>query len=204
MGKTPSGKYAKAARLSCSSTAELSRRHRRLESVMSRRPTRWRLAWISFDHLSGGRRRPIVVRPNWRKRWWNAIVEATGALAGMATTAAFIPQVYQIYATGDTSGLSLSMYTIFVSGVSCGLFMASQEGRLPDPRQHHHLLPRRLPLGRSSSISTDDVDSDEGLQTVTQAVRMLREPLLQSAERAACTATAPYLALSMWTSAAPA
>lgn len=56
------------------------------------------------------------VRP-WHLRLWNTIVESTGALAGICTTAAFIPQVYEIWVTGDTSGLSLSMYTIFVFGV---------------------------------------------------------------------------------------
>lgn len=48
---------------------------------------------------------------------WGRFVEAVGALAGVSTTAAFIPQVYEIYVTSDTSGLSLPMYIIFVSGV---------------------------------------------------------------------------------------
>ena len=50
-------------------------------------------------------------------RCWNNIVEMVGALAGICTTAAFIPQVYEISVSGDTSGLSPAMYTIFVSGV---------------------------------------------------------------------------------------
>ena len=53
----------------------------------------------------------------WYSRCWHTLVESTGALAGICTTAAFIPQVYEIWLTGDTSGLSLSMYSIFVFGV---------------------------------------------------------------------------------------
>jgi MtN3 and saliva related transmembrane protein len=62
----------------------------------------------------------VVVLPavqEQRARRWNAIVECAGAIAGCATTAAFIPQVVEIAATGDTSGLSLPMYCIFVFGV---------------------------------------------------------------------------------------
>ena len=53
----------------------------------------------------------------WRSKWWNTIVECAGAVAGAATTAAFIPQVVEVYMTGETDGLSLPMYCIFVSGV---------------------------------------------------------------------------------------
>lgn len=53
----------------------------------------------------------------WRAKWWNTIVECAGAVAGCCTTAAFIPQVVDVYVTGDTSGLSLPMYCIFVMGV---------------------------------------------------------------------------------------
>jgi MtN3 and saliva related transmembrane protein len=53
---------------------------------------------------------------------WNAFVEAVGAFAGMCTTAAFLPQVYDIWLSGDTSGLSLPMYIIFVTGVSMWIF----------------------------------------------------------------------------------
>jgi len=48
---------------------------------------------------------------------WGAFVESVGSLAGICTTAAFLPQVYAVHITGDTSGLSLPMYCIFVSGV---------------------------------------------------------------------------------------
>lgn len=56
-------------------------------------------------------------KQQWRSKWWNTIVEAAGALAGCCTTAAFIPQVVEVYVTGDTDGLSLPMYCIFVTGV---------------------------------------------------------------------------------------
>ena len=52
-----------------------------------------------------------------REKWWNTIVECAGAMAGCCTTAAFIPQVVEVAITGDTSGLSLPMYCIFVTGV---------------------------------------------------------------------------------------
>ena len=53
-----------------------------------------------------------------RQKYWNSIVEGVGALAGCCTTAAFIPQVVEVALTGDTSGLSLPMYSIFVTGVA--------------------------------------------------------------------------------------
>ena len=62
----------------------------------------------------------VVVRSSaqqFRTKWWNTIVECMGAMAGCCTTAAFIPQVVEVAITGDTSGLSLPMYCIFVSGV---------------------------------------------------------------------------------------
>ena len=45
------------------------------------------------------------------------LLETIGALAGLMTTAAFLPQVIEIKRTGDVSGLSLHMYIVFVSGV---------------------------------------------------------------------------------------
>ena len=46
-----------------------------------------------------------------------AFIESVGSLAGICTTAAFLPQVWAVHITGDTSGLSLPMYCIFVFGV---------------------------------------------------------------------------------------
>ena len=53
----------------------------------------------------------------WHKRCRNNLIESVGTLAGICTTAAFVPQVFEIWITGDTSGLSLPMYSIFVFGV---------------------------------------------------------------------------------------
>ena len=49
---------------------------------------------------------------------WPKIVELIGTLAGIMTTAAFLPQVFEIKRTGDVAGLSLHMYIVFVSGVA--------------------------------------------------------------------------------------
>ncbi|KOO25604.1 3 saliva-related transmembrane conserved region [Chrysochromulina tobinii] len=46
-----------------------------------------------------------------------AFIESVGSLAGICTTAAFLPQVWAVHITGDTSGLSRPMYCIFVFGV---------------------------------------------------------------------------------------
>jgi MtN3 and saliva related transmembrane protein len=43
--------------------------------------------------------------------------ETIGLLAGLCTTASFVPQVIRTLKTGDTSGISLYMYIIFLAGV---------------------------------------------------------------------------------------
>ena len=58
---------------------------------------------------------PVIIQPKSRTR--ATFIELVGSVAGACTTAAFLPQVYAVYMTGDTAGLSLSMYCIFVSGV---------------------------------------------------------------------------------------
>ena len=57
---------------------------------------------------------PSVNRPS---SFASTMVEMVGSAAGMCTTAAFLPQVWTVYQTGETDGLSLSMYCIFVGGV---------------------------------------------------------------------------------------
>ena len=44
-------------------------------------------------------------------------IELIGFLAAVLTTVAFIPQVYKVWQTKSVSGLSLTMYLIFFSGV---------------------------------------------------------------------------------------
>jgi len=40
-----------------------------------------------------------------------------GLLAGLLTTAAFVPQVLKVIKTNDTKSLSLSMYVVFTLGI---------------------------------------------------------------------------------------
>jgi MtN3 and saliva related transmembrane protein len=44
-------------------------------------------------------------------------VQAIGMVAAFLTTASFIPQAIQVIKTKDTSGISLTMYSMFVLGV---------------------------------------------------------------------------------------
>jgi hypothetical protein len=57
----------------------------------------------------------VAVVPQSRMR--STLIELVGSIAGACTTAAFLPQVYTVYTTGKTDGLSLPMYCIFVAGV---------------------------------------------------------------------------------------
>lgn len=40
-----------------------------------------------------------------------------GSLAAILTTVSFLPQVYKTWKSGDTSGISLLMYSLFVTGI---------------------------------------------------------------------------------------
>jgi len=51
---------------------------------------------------------------------FNAI-EIIGFLAAILTTAAFLPQVYKTWRTKDVSGLSLTMFLMFFTGVALWL-----------------------------------------------------------------------------------
>jgi MtN3 and saliva related transmembrane protein len=44
-----------------------------------------------------------------------------GTTAAVLTSIAFVPQVLKILKTRNTSGISLIMYALFVSGVACWL-----------------------------------------------------------------------------------
>jgi len=44
-------------------------------------------------------------------------LEIIGYLAAMLTTTAFVPQVWHSWKTRDLSGVSLSMYVLFTTGV---------------------------------------------------------------------------------------
>lgn len=47
--------------------------------------------------------------------------EYLGTAAAVLTSIAFVPQVLKILKTRNTSGISLIMYALFVSGVACWL-----------------------------------------------------------------------------------
>lgn len=44
-------------------------------------------------------------------------VTLIGTLAGICTTLAFVPQVWQVYKSRSAKDISLGMYAIFISGV---------------------------------------------------------------------------------------
>lgn len=44
-----------------------------------------------------------------------------GLLAALCTTISFVPQVIQILKTKETKGISLGMYIIFTTGITCWL-----------------------------------------------------------------------------------
>ncbi|OYY48892.1 MAG: hypothetical protein B7X98_00960 [Methylophilaceae bacterium 17-43-7] len=48
-------------------------------------------------------------------------VSAIGGLAAILTTVSFVPQVIQSYRTRDLSGVSLTMYSIFTTGIGLWL-----------------------------------------------------------------------------------
>jgi MtN3 and saliva related transmembrane protein len=52
---------------------------------------------------------------------FSELTEIFGTVAAIATTSSFIPQVVRIFRTGNTEGISLSMYSIFVFGISMWL-----------------------------------------------------------------------------------
>ena len=48
--------------------------------------------------------------------------EIIGLIAAAITTSAFIPQVYKVYKERNSVGISLTMYLIFIVGLSIWLF----------------------------------------------------------------------------------
>ena len=54
-----------------------------------------------------------------------------GTTAAALTTLAFIPQVLKILKTRNTSGISLIMYALFVTGVGCWLAWGITIGAKP-------------------------------------------------------------------------
>jgi MtN3 and saliva related transmembrane protein len=54
-----------------------------------------------------------------------------GTTAAALTTLSFIPQVVKILKTRNTSGISLIMYALFVTGVACWLVWGITIGATP-------------------------------------------------------------------------
>ena len=59
-------------------------------------------------------------------------IEIIGSVAAVLTTVSFIPQAMKTLGTGDTRGISLSMYTFFTSGIALWLVygLLNQNGPL--------------------------------------------------------------------------
>jgi MtN3 and saliva related transmembrane protein len=59
------------------------------------------------------------------------LVNIIGYFAAICTTIAFIPQVIKVWETGNTDGISLYMYLIFIIGIISwfiyGVFIKSNE-----------------------------------------------------------------------------
>ncbi len=54
-----------------------------------------------------------------------------GTTAALLTSISFVPQVLKILKTGNTSGISLIMYALFVTGVACWLVWGMFLGQTP-------------------------------------------------------------------------
>jgi MtN3 and saliva related transmembrane protein len=61
----------------------------------------------------------------------NVNADMTGMLAGLLTTAAFVPQAWRIWKTRSTHDLSLLMYAVFTAGVALWLAYGFMTGALP-------------------------------------------------------------------------
>jgi MtN3 and saliva related transmembrane protein len=46
------------------------------------------------------------------------VVEITGMVAAILTTAAFVPQAAKVVRTRDTAAISLTMYALFTAGIA--------------------------------------------------------------------------------------
>ena len=60
-----------------------------------------------------------------------ALETMVGLVAGLLTTLAFVPQVWQVWKSRSARDLSLPMYLIFASGVALWLVYGLMTGVLP-------------------------------------------------------------------------
>lgn len=49
------------------------------------------------------------------------LADTIGTIAAILTTSSFLPQVIHTFRSKDARGISLGMYTVFITGVSCWL-----------------------------------------------------------------------------------
>lgn len=49
------------------------------------------------------------------------LVDTVGTIAAILTTSSFLPQVIHTFRSKDARGISLGMYMVFITGVSCWL-----------------------------------------------------------------------------------
>ncbi len=49
------------------------------------------------------------------------LVDTIGTIAAVLTTSSFLPQAIHTFRSKDARGISLGMYTVFITGVSCWL-----------------------------------------------------------------------------------
>ncbi len=61
----------------------------------------------------------------------SALIDLVGALAAILTTTAFFPQAIKTIRTRDTRGLSLTMYTLLLAGVTLWLVYGLSIGNWP-------------------------------------------------------------------------
>lgn len=49
------------------------------------------------------------------------LVDTIGTIAAILTTSSFLPQVIHTFRSKDARGISLGMYSVFITGVTCWL-----------------------------------------------------------------------------------
>lgn len=60
-----------------------------------------------------------------------SLINTIGLIAGACTTAAFIPQVWQVWSSRSAKDISLGMYLIFILGVLLWLLYGIMLGDIP-------------------------------------------------------------------------
>jgi MtN3 and saliva related transmembrane protein len=57
--------------------------------------------------------------------------EIIGSVAGFLTTVAFVPQAWRIFKTKETRSISLVMFIVFVTGLTCWILYGLLINQLP-------------------------------------------------------------------------